>query len=179
MKTKIIILVALAVVLAFAGVFWRDALSRLKAGGYMAYTPAEAQTLAYSKCGQCHDTERIAKYCMRCGPPLIVVVHNMKALIRMEREKGRRGIEGYTDAQAVAIAEVWNALVGNWEYTWRKQDLVKLLEDDKALLKLLDTPVKERPIEVALAGKTASGAYKEEQTPELPGPQESPSPAKP
>lgn len=179
MKTKIIILIALAVVLAFIGVFWRDALSRLKADGYVAYTTSEAETLAYTKCGQCHSAERIAKYCLRCGPPLIVVVHNMKALIRMEREKGRHGIEGYTDAQAVAIAQVWNALVGNWEYTWRKQDLVKLLEDDQALLKLLDTPVKERPIEVALAGKTAPGAYKEEQTPELPGPPESPSPAKP
>lgn len=168
MKIKIIILVVLAVVLAFAGVFWRDALEKLKADGYMAYTPAEAQVLAYTKCGQCHDTDRIAKYCMRCGPPLIVVVHNMKALIRVEREKGRHGMESYTDAQAVAIAQVWNALVGNWEDTWRKQDLVKLLEGDEALIKLLETPVKQRAIEVALTGKTASGAYKEAQMPESP-----------
>ncbi|MBI5587058.1 MAG: hypothetical protein HY889_01675 [Deltaproteobacteria bacterium] len=165
MKTKIIILVGLAVLLAFAGVFWRDALEKLKADGYMAYTPAEAEALAYTKCGQCHNTDRIAKYCMRCGPPLIVVVHNMKSLIRLEREKGRHGLESYTDAQAVAIAQVWNAQVGNWEDTWRAKDLAKLLEGDKALLKLLDTPVKQRPIEAALAGRTAPGAYKEEHTP--------------
>lgn len=161
-------MVVLAVVLAFAGVFWRDAVEKLKADGYMAYTPAEAQVLAYTKCGQCHDTDRIAKYCMRCGPPLIVVVHNMKAVIGAERAKGRHGMEGYTDAQAVAIAQVWNALVGNWEDTWRRQDLVKLLEGDVALIKLLDTPVKQRAIEAALAGKTASGAYKEAQMPQSP-----------
>lgn len=168
MKTKIILLVVLAVILAVIGVFWRDAVDKLKADGYMAYTPAEAEQLAYSKCSQCHNSERIAKYCLRCGPPLIVVVHNMKSLIRLEREKGRHGLESYTDSQAVAIAQVWNALVGNWEYTWRKQDLVKLLEGDQALLKLLDTPLEQRPIEVALAGKTAPGAYKEVQTPETP-----------
>lgn len=174
MKKKIILLVVLAVVLAVVGVFWRDAVDKLKSGGYMAYTPAEAELLAYSKCSQCHNTERIAKYCLRCGPPLIVVVHNMKSLIRLAREKGRHGLEGYTDSQAVAIAQVWNAQVGNWEYTWRKQDLVKLLEGDKALLKLLDTPLKQRPIEVALAGKSAPGAYKEVQTPETPPQQNQP-----
>jgi len=175
MKTKAIILVVIAVALAFVGVFWRDAVDRLKADGYMAYSPAEAEVLAYSKCSQCHNSERIAKYCLRCGPPLIVVVHNMKSLIQIERDKGRRGIEHYTDAQAVVIAQVWNALVGNWEDTWRKKDLEKLLEGDKALLKLLDTPVKQRPIETALAGKAAPGAYKEVQTPESP-PQAHPMP---
>lgn len=165
MKTKLIILVGLAAVLIVAGVFWGTAVGRLKAQGYIAYTPAEAEALAYTKCGQCHNTEKIAKYCMRCGPPLIVVVHNMRSLINLERERGRHGLESYTDAQAVAIAQVWNAQVGNWEYTWRKQDIAKLLEGDNALLKLLDMPVNERPIEVALAGKTAPGAYKEEQAP--------------
>ncbi len=143
--------------------FWDRAIAELKAQGYIPYTPSEAQALAVTKCSQCHSTERISKYCFRCGPPLIVVVHNMRTLIRLERAKGKKGIEDYTDAQAVAIAQVWNALVGNWEDTWRRQDIVKLLEGDKALLELLDTPIEERHIEVALSGKMAPGAYRYNQ----------------
>lgn len=157
---KLTIILGLAAALALTGIFWKDAVGRLKAGGYVRYTPEEAQALAYKKCSQCHNTDRIAKYCMRCGPPLAVVVHNMKTLVRLDKERGKP-VEPYTDAQAVAIAEVWNAEVGNWEDAWRMQDLVRLLEGDRALIKLIETPVKERRIETALAGRSAPGVYKE------------------
>lgn len=52
--------------------------------------------------------------------------------------------------------------MGNWEGTWRDEDLKKLLENDASLIKLLDTPVKKHKIETALRGKTAGGVYKEE-----------------
>jgi hypothetical protein len=65
-----------------------------------------------------------------------------------------------TDAEAVAITQVWNALVGNWEKYWRKQDLLKLLQDDRALIDLLNTPLEERKLEIALEGKKAAGAYR-------------------
>lgn len=152
---------ALIIVLLVA-LLWKDGVARLKAEGYIPYTPAEAQALAYNKCSQCHNTDKIAKYCMRCGPPLVVVVHNMKTLVRIENEKGKH-LDGFTDAQAVAITQVWNALVGNWEKTFRLQDLAKLLEGDKALIKLTETPVKERPLEMAFAGKSMPGVYKEQQ----------------
>ncbi len=157
-----------AVSALFAALFWDSAVARLKAEGLLSYTPEEAQELAFTKCSQCHSSERVSKYCFRCGPPLIVVVHNMKTLIELERKRGKKSIESFTDAQAVAIAQVWNALVGNWEDTWRRKDIIKLLEGDEALLKLLDTPVSERPIESALSGKHAPGAYKEIQEPMTP-----------
>ena len=157
-KLRIVIFILIIALLGGLFLARGTILDELKARGILQYTPEEAQALAFNKCGQCHSTERISKYCFRCGPPLIVVVHNMKILIKLEQAKGRK-IESYTDAQAVAIAQVWNAIVGNWEDTWRYEDLVKLLEGDEALLRLLDTPVKDRPIEMALSGKRAPGAY--------------------
>lgn len=163
MKKAILIAV---VILALAGVllavFWGQGMARLKSSGYIPYTPEEAQELAYRNCSQCHNTEKITKYCMRCGPPLVVVVHNMNTLARLERERGRTGLEIMTDAEAKAVAEVWTALVGNWEGMWREDDLVKLLQGDKALIELVKTPKKDRRIESALSGKLAPGAYKEE-----------------
>ncbi|HHL39709.1 MAG TPA: hypothetical protein ENJ37_04325 [Deltaproteobacteria bacterium] len=154
---------AVAVAAVAVLVFYGDAvLGRLKADGYLPYTAEEAQVLAYDLCSQCHSTEKITKYCSRCGPPIIVVVHNMKTITRLDQGRGKR-VENMTDAQAVAIAQVWNALVGNWEDTWRRKDIVKLLEGDEALLELLDTPPDSRPIESALREKTAPGAYKEVQ----------------
>ena len=165
--------IILAVVLAVSGVFllwtggFKDrALMFVKSKGYMEYTPAEAQEIAYTKCKQCHPIDKVAKYCMRCGPPFIIVLHNMKKLISIEKNKpGMQWISNMSDAEAVAITQVWNALVGNWEDHWREEDLVKLLEGDKTLLSLLNTPVNERDIETALKGKTAEGTYKEVMKP--------------
>lgn len=132
----------------------------MKSRGYLEYTSAEAQELAYTKCRQCHPIDKVTKYCMRCGPPFIVVIHNMKKLISIEKQKaGTQWIANMTDAEANAMTEVWNAIVGNWEDTWRKEDLKKLLENDNVMIRLLDTPVKARKIETALKGKTAEGVH--------------------
>ena len=72
-------------------------------------------------------------------------------LFRSER------LPAISDNEAVTIVQVWNALIGNWEEGWRKKDLITLLHDDKALIKLLDTPPSERKIEAALFGKTVPG----------------------
>lgn len=154
------ILVILGAALLIIGGIKEKGLAYLKSSGYLEYTPFEAQELAYTKCRQCHPIDKVTKYCMRCGPPFIVVTHNMKKLISIEKQKaGTQWIDSMTDAEANAITEVWNAIVGNWEDTWRKEDLKKLLENDSAMIKLLDTPVKWRKIETALKGKTAEGVH--------------------
>ncbi len=66
-----------------------------------------------------------------------------------------------SDSELVAITQVWNALVGNWEADWREQDLVKMLQGDVAMIALAKTPLDKRPIEIALKGKKAPGAYRE------------------
>jgi hypothetical protein len=71
-------------------------------------------------------------------------------------------VKPLTDAEAVAITQVWNGLIGNWESDWRVQDMTKLLGKDRALIELLNTPPEERSIEVALADKFAPGSYKEQ-----------------
>lgn len=153
-----VILAVLGIALLLAGGSKEKVLMYMKSMGYLEYSSVEAQELAYTKCKQCHPIDKVTKYCMRCGPPFIVVTHNMKKLISIEKLKpGTEWIVNMTDAEANAITEVWNALVGNWEDTWRKKDLKKLLENDKAMLKFLDTPVKERKIETALHWKRAEG----------------------
>ncbi|MBI5892844.1 MAG: hypothetical protein HZB79_04200 [Deltaproteobacteria bacterium] len=155
-----LILAVLGITLVISGGSKEKVLMYMKSRGYLEYTSQEAQELAYTKCKQCHPIDKITKYCMRCGPPFIIVTHNMKKLISIEKQKpGTAWIDYMTDAEANAMTEVWNAIVGNWEDTWRKEDLKKLLENDKAMLKLLDTPVKERKIETALKGKTAEGVH--------------------
>lgn len=156
-KTVLVILFIGGVFVVAVGIWRKDAVRLLKAEGYLKYSAAEAVELAHKKCVQCHSIDKTAKYCMRCGPPFVVVVHNMRTLIGKDKEK-YRGIEKIRDGEAVAITQVWNALVGNWEDSWRKQDLAKLLENDAALIKLMNTPVKEREIEVALKGRSAAGA---------------------
>lgn len=157
----IVILLVLGLALITGGL-WDKTGGMLKAAGYIPYTPEEAQELAYTRCIQCHPIDKVTKYCMRCGPPFVVVIHNMKKLTSLERQKpGREFLKGMTDAEAMAITQVWNALVGNWEDTWREKDLIKLLEGDKAQIRLLKTPKKERMIEVAFQGKRAPGAYEE------------------
>lgn len=131
-----------------------------KAMGYVAYTPEEATELAYRRCAGCHAEDKILKYCTRCGPPFIVVTHNMRRYIDLSNaQNADLNLRQFTDAEIVAISQVWNALIGNWEGDWPTKDLRKLLGNDKALIRLLNTPVSDRYIEAALEGKSAPGAY--------------------
>lgn len=128
--------------------------------GYLAYTSDEAITLAYSRCSTCHSAEKMLKYCARCGPPFIVVVHSMKKYVELSNQKQQQ-FRPFSDAEAVAIAQAWNALVGNWEAGWGEKNLRKLLQGDSELIRLAETPVEHRPIEMALKNRRAPGAPKE------------------
>ena len=131
-----------------------------KALGYVSYTAEEATELAYQRCSTCHTEEKILKYCTRCGPPFIVVAHNMRRYIDLSNAQDKElNLRQFTDAEIIAITQVWNALIGNWESDWPSKDIRKLLNNDAALIRLLDTPVENRPIEMALEGKKAPGAY--------------------
>lgn len=79
----------------------------------------------------------------------------------VEPERGE--FKPYSDAEVVAITQVWNGLVGNWEPDWATKDINKLLQGDHALIRLAETPLKGRPIEMALKDKNAPGAHKEIQ----------------
>ena len=85
----------------------------------------------------------------------------MKNHIEIARKKGK-DVKQLTDAEVVAIVQVWNAIIGNWDDDWRKKDIERMLDGDTALLALLATPVEDRPIESALRGNLAPGAYKTE-----------------
>jgi len=135
-------------------------LKEVKAMGYLSYTPTEATTLAYNRCTTCHGEEKVLKYCSRCGPPFIVTVHFMKKYVEIANTQGKK-IRQFSDAELVTITQVWNALIGNWERDWPRKDIKKLLENDRALIHLFETPVDERPIEAALKDKSAPGSYKE------------------
>lgn len=132
-----------------------------KAMGLIAYTAEEAITLAYERCSTCHSEDKMLKYCSRCGPPFIVVAHFMKKYTELTNARDN-GLElrQFSDAEIVAIAQAWNALIGNWESDWPEKDLRKLLDKDQALIDLLATPAEKRPIEAALKDKRAPGAYR-------------------
>ncbi|MBT4519180.1 MAG: hypothetical protein HOC23_04175 [Halieaceae bacterium] len=132
-----------------------------KARGYLAYTTDEAIALAYEKCTTCHEADKVLLYCSRCGPPFIVTIHYMKKYIELANINGEH-VSPLTDAQVVAIAQVWNGLIGNWESDWRVEDMTRLLANDQPLIDLLNTPLEQRPIEMALADKSAPGSYKEQ-----------------
>ncbi len=140
-----------------------EIVSQAKARGYLTYTPDEAVTLAYRRCSGCHSDEKILLYCSRCGPPFIVVSHFMRKYVELTNQR-RAGIqiEPFTDAELIAITQVWNGLIGNWESDWPRKDLTKLLAGDKALVDLLDTPVENRALEAMLMNRSAPGSYKEE-----------------
>ena len=138
-------------------------LAAAKTRGYLAYTPEEATALAYERCTKCHGDERMLQYCSRCGPPFVVVAQAMKKYVELSNLNGET-VEPFSDAELAAIVQVWNALVGNWEGEWRQQDIKRMLGSDLALIRLLETPRDERPIEVALRDKTAPGSYKEVQS---------------
>lgn len=133
-------------------------ISEAKAKGYISYSADEALELAYTKCSNCHTEEKMLKYCSRCGPPFIVVTHFMRKYIDIAQSQGIE-IEQFTDSEIVAIAQAWNALIGNWESDWPQKDIKKLLEGDQALIRLLETPIEDRPIEAELKDKAAPGAY--------------------
>jgi hypothetical protein len=138
-------------------------ISQAKAKGYIAYAPDEAIELAYKRCTGCHSDEKIVKYCARCGPPFIVVSHFMRKYVEiMNQQDNGMKVEQFTDAELVAITQVWNALVGNWESDWPRKDLKKLLAGDRPLVRLLETPVEQRPLEVKLKDRIAPGSYEEE-----------------
>jgi len=126
-------------------------LKTAKANGYLEYTPMEAYELARKICTQCHTDERIKLYCPRCGPPFVAVVPHMQTFIDNYRNtKPNLKFHNITEHQAVAIVQVWNALVGNWESDFREQDIFKLIGHYDKLKELYKTPVKDRKIEYAL-----------------------------
>lgn len=143
-------------------------LAMVKAQGYLEYTPEEATRLAYNRCGGCHEVEKITKYCARCGPPFIIVANFMKKFIDVANAQSATQIDQFTNAELVAIIQVWNGLIGNWEADWRTEDLKKLLSTNPGLIPLLETPPQQRPIENALKGKAAPGSYKNYESGGLP-----------
>jgi len=137
-------------------------LEEAKYRGYLAYTTDEAVTLAYTRCTTCHPAEKMLKYCSRCGPPFIVVSHSMKKYTELMNQKGGN-FKPFSDAEVIAITQVWNGLVGNWEPDWGSKDIHKLLQGDQALIRLAETPIEQRPIEMALKNKQAPGSHKEDR----------------
>ena len=156
----------LAVLLVAAGVLlvpnpWgQRILAEAKSMGYLAYSPQEATTLAYNRCTTCHEAEKILQYCSRCGPPFVVVSHSMRKYIELSNLESE-AVKQFTDAELIAITQVWNALIGNWESDWRQEDIIRLLKNDRALIRFVETPLQDRPIETALMHKSAPGSYKE------------------
>ncbi|OGS97605.1 MAG: hypothetical protein A3H31_11625 [Gallionellales bacterium RIFCSPLOWO2_02_FULL_57_47] len=137
-------------------------LAEAKYRGYLSYTPDEAVTLAYKRCTTCHPADKMLKYCSRCGPPFIVVSHSMKKYTELMIQKGG-AFKPFSDAEVIAITQVWNGLVGNWEPDWGTKDINKLLQGDQALIRLAETPIEKRPIEMALKNKQAPGSHKEDR----------------
>ena len=133
-------------------------LAEAKYRGYLPYTPDEAVALAYSRCSTCHPAEKTLKYCSQCGPPFVVVSHSMKKYVELLNQKGAT-MRPFSDPEIVAITQVWNGLVGNWETGWGSKNITKLLQGDTALVRLYETPVEERPIEMALKNRSAPGSH--------------------
>lgn len=140
----------------------KQILAEAKYRGFLPYTTDEAVTLAYTRCITCHPADKMLKYCSRCGPPFVVVTHSMKMYMELTNQKGGN-FKPLSDAEAVAITQAWNGLVGNWEPDWGTKDLHKLLQGDQALIRLAKTPIEKRPIEMALRNKQAPGSQKEDR----------------
>jgi hypothetical protein len=156
----VIVALAAIAVLLIPNSLGSQVISEAKYRGYLDYTPDEAVSLAYTRCSSCHDIEKTLKFCATCGPPFAITIHSMKKYIEVMNKNGAE-YKQFSDSESVAIAQVWNALVGNWEHDFRQKDLIKMLQGDVALIKLVKTPKEERPIEAALKGKKAPGAYRE------------------
>ncbi len=159
-KLTIVVIVLVVICIISAGVLFvpnpagQYLISEAKASGMVAYEPAEAYTMAKKICTQCHTDERIKKYCERCGPPFIAVVPHMQSFIENYKvSKPGLKVENITEVQAVAIVQVWNAIIGNWEKDFRQEDMLKLIGPYEHLKKLYLTPIEKRPIEMALMGR--------------------------
>ncbi len=157
-KTKVLIAGIVLFALTLVAIFFVPnpigsfMISEAKANGYLEYSPEEAVTLARKICTQCHSDERIKLYCPRCGPPFVAVVPHMQVFIKnFKASKPNIHFENITEHQAVAIVQVWNALVGNWEKDFREKDVLKLIGHFDKLAALLKTPVEDRRIEYALS----------------------------
>lgn len=137
-------------------------LAEAKYRGYLPYTTDEAVTLAYTRCTTCHAADKMLKYCSRCGPPFIVVTHSMRKYTELMNHKGGT-FKPFSDAETIAITQAWNGMVGNWEPDWGSKDVHKLLQGDQALIRLAETPIEKRPIEMALKNKQAPGTIKEDR----------------
>lgn len=159
-----LILVVLAAigVIAIPNPLGAQILAEAKYRGYLAYTTDEAVSLAYTRCTACHPADKMLKYCNRCGPPFVVVTHSMKKYAELWNQKGGN-FKPFSDAEAVAITQAWNGLVGNWEPDWGTKDVKKLLQGDQALIRLAETPIEKRPIEMALKNKAAPGTIKQDR----------------
>ena len=158
----ILAIVAAIGVVAIPNPLSKQLLAEAKYRGYLPYSTDEAVTLAYTRCTTCHPAEKMLKYCSRCGPPFIVVTHSMKKYTELMIQRGGN-FKQFSDAEAIAIAQVWNGLVGNWEPDWGSKDINKLLQGDQALIRLAETPIEKRPIEMALKNKQAPGSHKEDR----------------
>lgn len=158
--TIIAVAAAIAILLT-PNPFSASVLAEAKYQGYIPYTTDEAVTIAYSRCSTCHSADKMLKYCARCGPPFIVVAHSMKKYVELTNQKGTN-FRPFSDSELVAITQVWNGLIGNWEAGWGEKNIKKLLQGDTALIRLFETPLDDRPIEMALKNKSAPGAHKEE-----------------
>lgn len=158
--TALIVIAAAVGVLVVPNPLGGKILDEAKYRGYIAYTPDEAVTLAYTRCSSCHSIDKTLKFCATCGPPFIIVSHSMKKYVEVMNENGA-DYKQFSDAELVAIVQVWNALVGNWEEDWRQKDIAKMLQGDAALIELAKTPREQRPIEMVLKDKKAPGAYRE------------------
>ena len=158
----VFVIVAAIGVVAIPNPVGAQILAEAKYRGYIPYTPDEAVTLAYSRCTTCHPAEKMLKYCSRCGPPFVVVSQSMKKYTELMIQKGGN-FKPFSDAETVAITQVWNGLVGNWEPDWGSKDIKKLLRGDQALIRLAETPIEQRPIEMAMKNKQAPGSHKEDR----------------
>ena len=153
-----LVLLAVVAVILIPNPLGGKVLSEARYRGYLAYTPEEALALAYTRCVGCHKIDKVLKFCSACGPPFIVTTLTMNEYVDVMNEKGGHH-RRFSDAELVAITQVWDALVGNWEPDWPQEGIIKLLEGNAALIQLAKTPLDERPIEVALKGKKATGSY--------------------
>ncbi len=159
MKKPVLILLVILVFIAISAVFFikgdygQKIMGEIKARGIIEYNVAEAVEMATNKCSQCHAIDQIKRYCDRCGPPFIVVVHNMRKYEIPQRRNrdSKLKISDITDSQAAAIVQVWNATIGNWEKGFKREDIERLLEGDKPLIALLNTPFEKRKIESSLS----------------------------
>ncbi|OFZ65675.1 MAG: hypothetical protein A2V79_04265 [Betaproteobacteria bacterium RBG_16_56_24] len=156
------VIVAAIGAIAIPNPLGKQILAEAKYRGYLSYTPDEAVTLAYNRCTTCHPADKMLKYCSRCGPPFIVVSHSMKKYTELMIQKGGT-FKPFSDAEVIAITQVWNGLVGNWEPDWIAKDIHKLLQGDQALIRLAETPIEKRHIEMALKNKQAPGSHKEDR----------------